>query len=191
MTRSTLPRALFSSLLLLFLSASATTLVQMDLPELTRSADVIVHGTVRRLESRWSGDGRLIVTDVEIQVTETLKGEAPGTLVVTQPGGRVGDIAQRVSGLASFTPSEEVVVFLARPGGRDFRVVGLAQGKYQVLRSTPGGGKVEALAVPESTSESLLVDAATHAPTTSSRRSLPLTELKSAIRAALTREPGR
>lgn len=191
MTRSTPPRALFSAFLLFCLSASATSMLRVDLPELSRSADVIVHGTVRRLESRWSGDGRRIVTDVELQVTEALKGDASGTLVITQPGGRVGDIGQRVSGLATFTPSEEVVVFLERQGDRDFRVVGLAQGKYSVQRTPGREGKGEAMAVPEATSETLLVDATTHAPTTSSRRTLPLAELKTAIRAALVREPGR
>lgn len=191
MTRSTPTRALVFALLLLCLPASATTMLRMDLPELSRSADVIVHGTVRRLESRWSGDGRLIVTDVEIQVTEALKGQAGGTLVVTQPGGQVGDIGQRVSGLASFAPSEEVVVFLERLGDQGFRVSGLAQGKYKVQRSTGSQGRVEVMAVPESTRDSLVVDAATRAPTTSSRQTLPLAELKSAIRAALAREPGR
>ena len=191
MTRCAPSCALFFSVLLLGLSASATSMLRVDLPELSRSADVIVHGTVRRLESRWSGDGRLIVTDVEIQVTEALKGEAPGTLVITQPGGRVGDIGQRVNGLATFAPAEEVVVFLTRQGSRDFRVAGMAQGKYQVLRSAGTAGKVEALAVPESTADTLLVDAATHAPTASSQQSLPLAQLKTAIRAALAREPGR
>lgn len=191
MNRSTPLRALLFAVLLLCVPASATSMLRVDLPELSRSADVIVHGTVRRLESRWSGDGRLIVTDVEIEVTEALKGQAGGTLVVTQPGGHVGDIGQRVSGLATFVPSEEVVVFLERRGDRAFRVSGMAQGKYKVLRSVGSQGKVEAMAVPESTTETLLLDATTRAPTTSSHQTLPLAELKTAIRAALAREPGR
>jgi hypothetical protein len=188
MTLPTALRALLlPAVLLLSLSASATTMLRVDLPELTRSSDTIVHGTVRRMESRWSGDGRRILTDVEIQVTETLKGQAGGTVLVTQPGGRVGDIGQRVSGLASFTQGEEVVVFLERRGTRSFRVAGMAQGKYKVQRSEEG---TRVLAVPEPT-DALLVDPDTRQPTTSSLQSLPLAELKASIRTALQQPPVR
>jgi hypothetical protein len=175
-------RALLPFVLLLSLSASATTMLRADLPELAQTSDAIVHGTVRRVESRWSGDGRRIVTDVEIQVTEALKGQAGSTVLVTQPGGQVGDIGQRVSGLAAFTPGEEVVVFLERRGKTAFRVSGMAQGKYQVQR--PEGGK-SAMAVPEPTGDVLLLDPDTRQPTASSQRSLSLQELKAAIRTAL------
>lgn len=181
-------RALLPFVLLLSLAASATTMLRADLPELAQTSDAIVHGTVRRVESRWSGDGRRIVTDVEIQVTEALKGQAGqagSTVLVTQPGGRVGDIGQRVSGLASFSPGEEVVVFLERRGTRAFRLSGMAQGKYQVQRSE--GGK-SALAVPEPTGDVLLLDPDTRQPTGSSRRSLSLPELKAAIRTALEQQ---
>ncbi|MFY0530289.1 hypothetical protein ACN28I_46365 [Archangium gephyra] len=178
-------RALLPFVLLLSLSASATTMLRADLPELAQTSDAIVHGTVRRVESRWSGDGRRIVTDVEIQVTEALKGtsgQAGSTVLVTQPGGQVGDIGQRVSGLAAFTPGEEVVVFLERRGKTAFRVSGMAQGKYQVQRTE--GGK-SAMAVPEPTGDVLLLDPDTRQPTASSQRSLSLQELKAAIRTAL------
>jgi hypothetical protein len=181
-------RALLSFFLLLCLPAEATTMLRADLPGLAQTADAIVHGTVRRVESRWSGDGRRIVTDVEIQVTESLKGQAGSTVLVTQPGGRVGDIGQKVSGLASFTPGEEVVVFLERRGTQAFRVSGMAQGKYQVQRSE--GGK-SAMAVPEPTGDVLLLDPDTRQPTTASPRTLSLQELKASIRTALQRPPAR
>jgi hypothetical protein len=179
-------RALLPFVLLLSLAASATTMLRADLPELAQTSDAIVHGTVRRVESRWSGDGRRIVTDVEIQVTEALKGQAASTVLVTQPGGQVGDIGQRVSGLAAFTPGEEVVVFLERRGKTAFRVSGMAQGKYQVQRTE--GGK-SAMAVPEPTGDVLLLDPDTRQPTASSQRSLSLQELKAAIRTALEQKP--
>jgi hypothetical protein len=175
-------RALLPAVLLLCLPASATTMLKVDVPGLTHSSDLIVHGTVRRLQSRWSGDGRRIVTDVEIQVTETLKGQASGTVLVTQPGGQVGDIGQKVSGLASFASGEEVVVFLSRQGPRAYRVSGLAQGKYQVQRPE---GDPRVLAVPESTGDALLLDAATRQPVEGASRGLSLEDLKAAIRAAL------
>jgi hypothetical protein len=183
--RSTLS-ALLAAALLLGLPAAATTMLRIDLPELARTADTVVHGTVRRMESRWSGDRRRIVTDVEIEVTETLKGQASHTVLLVQPGGRVGDIGQKVHGLASFTPGEEVVVFLERRGPSAFRVTGMAQGKYQVRRSEDRS----VLAVPESTGDTLLLDPATRQPTASMQRTITLEELKAAIRTAL-QQPGQ
>lgn len=175
------PRALLPAVLLLCLSASATTMLSLGLPELTRSADAVVQGTVRRVESRWSGDGRRIVTDVEIQVSEALKGQPGSSVLVTQSGGRVGDLGQKVSGEASFALNEEVVVFLERKGPQGFRVLGMAQGKYQVQRS-PDGTRV--MAVPD-LGDLLLLDPTTHQPTTSAPQALSLTQLKSSIHTAL------
>jgi hypothetical protein len=179
-------RTLLPVVLLLCLPASATTMLRADLSELAQSADAIVHGTVRRMESRWSGDGRRIITDVEIEVSETLKGQTGKTVLVTQPGGQVGEIGQVVSGLASFTPGEEVVLFLERRGSQSFRVAGMAQGKYKVERSADG---TRVQAVPEPTGDTLLLDPDTRQPTTSSRRPLSLAELKTSIRTALQQQP--
>ena len=108
-------------------------------------SDAVVRGTVRRVQSRWAADGRRIVTDVEIEVAETLKGAPGQTVRVTQPGGRVGDIGQR---------GERARLVRARRGGGGvpraprnaaFSVRGMAQGKFQVQRS-PDGKQV--LAVP-------------------------------------------
>jgi hypothetical protein len=108
-------------------------------------------------------------------------------VLVIQPGGRVGDVGQVVHGLASFTPGEEVVVFLEKRGARAFRVSAMAQGKYQVKRDADGKA---ALAVPES-SEALLLDPVTRKPTESALRPLTLAELKAAVHAALRTAPAQ
>ncbi len=179
--------ALLAATLLMGLPAAATTMLRMDLTGLTQAADTVVHGTVRRMESRWSGDHRRIITEVEIEVTETLKGQASSTVLVVQPGGHVGDIGQIVHGLASFSPGEEVVVFLNRHGPEAFQVTGMAQGKYQVRRSEDSRS---VLAVPESTGDTLLLDPTTRQPTSAEQRTLTLDELKASIRTAL-QQPGQ
>jgi hypothetical protein len=179
--RSLLPM-LLAGLLLIGLPAAATTMLRLDVPELAQSSDTVVHGTVRRVESRWSGDRRRIITDVEIQVTEALKGEPGSTVLLIQPGGSVGDIGQAVHGSASFTPGEEVVVFLERKGASAFRLSGMAQGKYQVRRAADSQ---TVLAVPEDTQQVLLLDPDTRQATTATRKTLTLQELKAAIRTAL------
>jgi hypothetical protein len=179
--RSMLP-TLLAALLLLGLPAAATTMLRMDLPVMAQGSDTVVHGTVRRVESRWSGDRRRILTDVEIEVTEALKGQPGSTVLLTQPGGKMGDIGQVVHGTASFTPGEEVVVFLERRGASAFQLTGMSQGKYQVKRAEDGK---TALAVPEDTQQVLLLDPDTRQATASTRKTLTLQELKAAVRAAL------
>jgi hypothetical protein len=124
---------------------------------------------------------------VEIEVTETLKGQTGSTVLLVQPGGQVGDIGQMVHGLPSFTPGEEVVVFLDRHGADAFRVTAMAQGKYQVRHAADSRS---VLAVPENTGEALLLDPTTRQPTASAQRTLTLEELKAAIRTAL-QQPGK
>jgi hypothetical protein len=182
-------RALLSITLLIGLPVGATTLLRTDVAELSSASDTIVQGTVRRVQSRWSGDGRRIVTDVEIEVTDTLKGQPGGTVLVTQPGGKVGDIGQVVHGLATFSPGEEVIVFLEKRGKVSFQVSSMAQGKFQVRRDADGK---TVLAVPESTGDTLLLDPVTRQPTTSAMKPVPLTELKASVRTALQRaEPSK
>lgn len=182
-------RALLSITLLIGLPVGATTLLRTDVAELSSASDTIVQGTVRRVQSRWSGDGRRIVTDVEIEVTDTLKGQPGGTVLVTQPGGKVGDIGQVIHGLATFSPGEEVIVFLEKRGKVSFQVSSMAQGKFQVRRDADGK---TVLAVPESTGDTLLLDPVTRQPTASAMKPVPLTELKASVRTALKRaEPSK
>lgn len=170
-------------------NASATSMLSSDLPTLSQSSDEVLRGKVRRVESRWNGDHTRIMTDVEIEVLESFKGAQTQTVLVTQPGGSVNGFSQMVSGLAEFEPGEEVVVFLRRYGRKGFHVSGLAQGKFTVERSADGK---EVMAVPASTGEALLLDPVTHQPTTSSLRSLSLTELRTAVkRAAAQKDQGQ
>jgi hypothetical protein len=168
--------------------AAATAMISADVDELTRRSDAVVRGTVQRAESRWSADGRRILTDVEISVAEALKGSPGKRVIVQQPGGVVGDIGQKVSGQASFQVGEEVVVFLGRHGDQRYQVTGMAQGKFRVERSSDG---TAAFAVPEPMSEALLLDPATGQEVQSTHRAVPLDDLRERIRkAAAARREG-
>ena len=173
-------RQLLLAGLVLGAPALATSMLSTDVEGLTRSSDAVVRGEVRRVESRWNWDHTRIVTDVEISVVESLKGAPGATVVVTQPGGQVGDIGQRVSGLAVFSPREEVVVFLKRRTPTRFQVSGMAQGKFKVERASDGKS---VLAVPSSTGDAQLLDPATRAPTASRLKPLELGVLRAQVRA--------
>lgn len=99
--------------------------------EVARTADAVVRGRVERQASRWSRDGRRILTDVDVVVDSAWKGAPPRRVRVTVSGGRVGRIAQRVDAAPAFEDGEDVVIFLARRG-TGWRVAGLALGKFRV-----------------------------------------------------------
>lgn len=161
-------------------TAGATAMFRLDVRSLAKSADVIVRGTVTRVQSRWTADHQRIVTDVDIQVAESLKG-TPGEVVrVLQPGGEVDGIGQKVSGLASFSTGEEVVVFLQQHGPV-FQVSGMSQGKFSVQRSSDG---TSAFAVPAPT-DAVLIDPVTRAPVPATQQAVELEGFKREVHQAL------
>lgn len=166
---------------LLAAPALATTLLQLSIATLSQRAGLIVQGTVTGHVSRWSGDRARIVTDVTVAVTDTLKGTAPSTVTVTQLGGEVGDVGQRVDGVATFHDGEEVIVFL-EAYGPTYQLVGMAQGKLAVQRSTDG--KV-AFAIPDPGAAALLLDPVTREPRAWRNEPYSLDRLRADIHAAL------
>jgi hypothetical protein len=173
-------RLLCGSVLVGAMLASATTLIAMDVSALTRAADVVVRGTVVRVESRWTLDHRRIMTDSEILVSETLKGDGVGkTVVVMQPGGVVGEVGQQVHGVATFSLNDEVLVFLERRGDRYF-VTGLSQGRFVIDRAAPGEATAR-----NGEADLYLVDEKTHQPVELPVKPLPLSQLSALIRATI------
>lgn len=106
-------------------------MVPFSLDRLVTDADTIVHGSVVRRESRWDTSGRLIVTDVTLDVSETLKGEPAVRQTLRIAGGTVGEVTLTMSEVPEFRDGEDVIVFLAHDQVPS-RVVGLWQGKFTV-----------------------------------------------------------
>lgn len=163
-------------------AAFATTLVALDVPGLTLASDTVVRGTVVSVEPHWSGDHARIFTDAEIRVTEVLKGSPSlTTLTAMQPGGEIGEVGQRIHGVATFKPGEDVILFLERRGPR-FTVTGMTQGKFHIEPGT--------LVAHTSPDRDLaLIDPNTHAATARPQVSMPLAELKALILANVPKLP--
>ena len=89
-------------------------------------------------------------------------------------GGIVGDIGQRVDGLATFSEGEEVVLFLAKAGDSAFRVQGGSQGKFTVQGEGAGPNLSGVAFVP---GKALVVGERRAEP-------MPLTELERRVRIA-------
>lgn len=175
-----LHRTIAAAVLLVALTAEATTLLQWDLPALIDRSDAIVRGRVVAVEARWSGDKRVIFREVRVAVDEALvAGGVQDTVTIQELGGTVGDIAQHVDGMALFTPGEEVVLFLGRRGTRLFELVGMAQGKYRVERSAPGA---PVLAVPARLGEARLLDPNTLTPSRAGPVPVTLDRLRALVK---------
>lgn len=130
--------ALAAAVLATPFTARATIVVPQSIEKMAQGAATVVRAKVLTGQSAWDADHRRIHTYTELQVLETVVGEAPrGALVVRTMGGAVGDIGMRVSGVATFEAGEEVVLFLRKDplDGAHFQVIGMSQGKYTVDRS--------------------------------------------------------
>jgi hypothetical protein len=132
MFRALVPAVLF----LAPLPVRASIVVPLDLSELVQRADLIAHGDVGRQDSSWEG-GRIITRTV-VRLRAALKGAAAKEIVVRTTGGVVHGIGQILHGEAKLVPGEEVVLFLRAEGG-EYRSVGLAQGKFQIVTDAKTG----------------------------------------------------
>lgn len=104
--------AVLAAALLISTSALATVVLALTMEELTARAPLVVHATAQRSLVAWDEPHAKIWTWTELVVKETLKGTPTETVLVKQPGGVVGEVGQQVSGVATFEPGEEVVLFL-------------------------------------------------------------------------------
>ena len=141
--RSHLPRAacwpiLFS---VATLALQADRLAPLSVEDLTRHADLVLHGKVLSKTVLRDPAGR-IYTRVELGLIETWKGSIPGdTFVVVHGGGALGDERVEVSDQASYAPDEEVVAFLRLNDRGEGVTLSLSQGKFAVFPKSGSGEK--------------------------------------------------
>ncbi len=123
--------------------AEATTLRFVGLEELTLRSDQVLVGEIIAQDSRF--EGGVIWTTTEVSVEECWTGShcrVGETITMRSPGGVVGELEQRVSGVTSWHVGERAVLFLTEvPGYNAFRTLGMAQG---ALKITNLGGEARA-----------------------------------------------
>ena len=116
-------------LTLLSVAAGATTIVMPTDEQLVDKAALIVSGTV--VSSTPVDRDGAVWTETKVTVTRTIKGTAPATVTVHEPGGVLGDRITKIFGAAEFAEGESVLLFLlpSADAGR-YRVVDLFAGKF-------------------------------------------------------------
>lgn len=115
--------------------AHASTFLAMDIPQLVTNSDSVVQGRVLKLDSHWDAEGRVIVTDVLLQVEEAVAGATAGEIWVRTFGGQVGDYIVEAIGFPRFEEGERVLLFLNQRHGVDdtIRVTGFQLGHYRIV----------------------------------------------------------
>ncbi|HEV7241191.1 MAG TPA: hypothetical protein VGQ36_18305 [Thermoanaerobaculia bacterium] len=120
-------------LLLLATTVSAAT---FDLPtdrQLLDRAHLIVVATVTSSAAREAAD-RMILTDYELRVEEVLKGNAPGTIVVSEAGGVVGGRIVEIAGSARYATGTRVLAFLRQREDGTYYTAFMGLGKYKFAK---------------------------------------------------------
>ena len=120
--------------------AHATTLLAVDVPEMTLVSEWIVRANVTSVKSvDLRTDGRGIFTDVTLQVREVYRGvDVPKTYVLRLLGGRGDDdMALWIPGMPRFVAGEEVVLFLEATSVGHIPC-GLGQGVWRVHTTESG-----------------------------------------------------
>ena len=120
-------------------SLKATMVPRLSLEEMVGRSELIVQGGCLRTWTAWDAQTRFVWTHNEIQVTDALKGGRSAVVVVSEPGGPLGEIEVSIEGMPRYQPGEEVVLFLYRTPIGFLRSRGLGQGKYKVQADALSG----------------------------------------------------
>jgi hypothetical protein len=116
-------------------AASALTLQQLSMDQMTESATAIVR--VRVVGSSASFTGSTIYTHYKLQVTETWKGSA--TAEVMLPGGIANGYRQSIPGVPTLTVGAEYLLFLWTSSQTGItHLVGMSQGLFYLSPQADG-----------------------------------------------------
>lgn len=113
----------------------ALTSAEHSFDEMVALSELILVGTVSRIDSAWGQGHRAdaIFSTVELSDIETIKGTAPGTRYNLKViGGVVGDQAQFYPGLPQFETGQRYLLFIRGNERAMFPITGVSQGMYRV-----------------------------------------------------------
>jgi hypothetical protein len=94
-------------------------------------SDSIVHGHVQSVQARY--ENNMVYTYTYVVVDDPLKGERRQTVTLKHPGGTIGAMTMFFAGMPHFSAGDQVIVFLKNRQDGTFDVIGLNQGKYDVV----------------------------------------------------------
>lgn len=117
-------------------AVQATTIVLPTDEQLVAKSPVIVSGTVTAA-TPVDRDGA-IWTQTTVDVERVIKGSAPSTITIAEPGGLLGDRITKIFGAPEFSEGERVLLFLEASPRGGYRVVDLFVGKFAEGKTLDG-----------------------------------------------------
>jgi hypothetical protein len=126
-------------LLLTITPAGATVVPRMSFEKLTSGAERIVHARCVAKDSYLESASGTIWTRHVFEIIESFKGGFERQIIVSEPGGIVGNRGQWVPGAPQFEPGDEAVIFLSRTLTGKWRVYGWGQGNFRIRQDTVAG----------------------------------------------------
>lgn len=109
----------------------AVVAVEKTFRDLVQQADVIVVGAVADTQGLQLPEGP-IVTDVHLDVSMVVKGQAQRRLVLRLLGGKVGNTELRIEGAPTFSAGQEVLLFVRGNLIEMLPFVGVQQGVFRL-----------------------------------------------------------
>lgn len=168
--------------------AAGSTLIRASLDELVGLNRLVLVGEVLDAHSYWNSEGTFILTDLRIAPSSVLKGRPmEGEVVVTIPGGSVGDLSTVIVGGAELVPGRSYMLFLneeSLPGARALTVRDHCQGVFDLDQGEHG-----LRAISQANRHPLLPDARGEAAPPGGAEGLPLQSMSRAIREIAGRAP--
>ena len=116
-------------------AAHATTLEQMTMSDMAKTAEFVVVGTAVDAETvRENGQ---TYTHTTFSISDDVFGGAPRTVTVVTPGGTVSTgkikVAEVVAGSPMFLEGQPAMLFLNEADGGDYQVTGFNQGYFSAV----------------------------------------------------------
>jgi hypothetical protein len=124
-----------------FTCATATTIISPTFEELADRADLVFVGKVAGSRAEWrsSGTKRVILSLIEFELEEVLKGSAGTSVTLQFLGGTVGDVTLEVASVPRFNPGERVLLFVEGNGIQFCPLVGVCHGKFGLRKEEKSG----------------------------------------------------
>jgi hypothetical protein len=169
-------------LALIAVVAQATTLVRLRFQDLVHYSYSIARMRCMHADARVENGE--IWTDTSFRVLSHNKGYLPEEIVVRQPGGKFQHLHSHVEGAPEFRPGEEVYLFLSVQPGRQFLIVGWAQGTFRIHRDLRSGGET----VTQDSAETPVFDPASASFTKAGVKNLSIDVFEQRIHRELSRE---
>ena len=128
-----------SLVILIFLSLSFSVvqaqMVKVEMEEISVNSHSIIKGVVSKKWSEYDTNGKDIITIVEFNISETIKGPSSEIQRVVIPGGVVGNVGMMVSHTPKFHLGEQVIVFITNDYKGRPTVTEWIQGKFEIINN--------------------------------------------------------